>query len=162
MEFRRITGLPPSAHYGAGKLLFIVFERVLPEQITKLLVRAAQRHRHQHLPSRVKEARHLGEETCLIADMVHEILGDAVSPAIVDRVIQRAQGNPFWIEELLRAEDAGQGENVPDRIVLYKGPLTRMCADMDELVDEIAITLVHELGHFHGIEEDRLHELGWG
>lgn len=51
---------------------------------------------------------------------------------------------------------------LPDRIVLFKGPLTRMCQDMEELVDEIAITLVHELGHFHGIEEDRLHELGWG
>lgn len=51
---------------------------------------------------------------------------------------------------------------LPDRIVLFKGPLTRMCRDLDELYEEIAITLVHELGHYHGIEEDRLHELGWG
>lgn len=51
---------------------------------------------------------------------------------------------------------------LPDRIVLFKGPLTRLCRDLDELIDEIAITLIHELGHFHGIEEQRLHELGWG
>lgn len=51
---------------------------------------------------------------------------------------------------------------LPDRIVVFRGPLTRMCDDMDTLVDEIRITLVHELAHFHGIEEDRLHELGWG
>lgn len=57
--------------------------------------------------------------------------------------------------------DYGLGE-LPDRIVLFKGPLTRMCTDADDLFDEIVITLVHELGHFHGIEEDRLHELGWG
>ncbi|HMQ67280.1 MAG TPA: metallopeptidase family protein, partial [Arachnia sp.] len=51
---------------------------------------------------------------------------------------------------------------LPDRIVLFQGPLTRMCQDEDELYDEIWITLVHELGHYHGIEEEKLHELGWG
>ncbi len=50
--------------------------------------------------------------------MIEEILGNDVSDIVVDRVVQRAQGNPFWIEELLRAEKAGQGESVPDRVVL--------------------------------------------
>lgn len=62
---------------------------------------------------------------------------------------------------LTERELYGYGQ-LPDRIVLFKGPLTRMCADVDELYDEIVVTLVHELGHYHGIEEDRLHELGWG
>ncbi|NHB85795.1 metallopeptidase family protein [Tessaracoccus sp. HDW20] len=57
--------------------------------------------------------------------------------------------------------DYGYGQ-LPDRIVLFQGPLSRMCLDEDELYDEIWITLVHELGHYHGIEEDALHELGWG
>ena len=57
--------------------------------------------------------------------------------------------------------DYGYGQ-LPDRIVLFQGPLTRMCADEDDLYGEIWITLVHELGHYHGIEEDALHELGWG
>ena len=51
---------------------------------------------------------------------------------------------------------------LPDRVVLFRGPLSRMCSDEDELFDEIAITLVHEIGHYHGIDEERLHELGWG
>ena len=60
-----------------------------------------------------------------------------------------------------RDSSYGLGQ-LPDRIVLFKGPLTRLCADEDELYDEIVVTLAHELGHYHGIEEDRLHELGWG
>ncbi|WP_435198319.1 metallopeptidase family protein [Janibacter sp. GS2] len=51
---------------------------------------------------------------------------------------------------------------LPDRIVLFRGPLTRMCADLDELREEITVTIVHEAGHHVGIDEDRLHELGWG
>ncbi len=62
----------------------------------------------------------------------------------------------------LTERDSTYFGQLPDRIVLFKGPLTRLCADEDELYEEIAITLVHELGHYHGIEEDRLHELGWG
>lgn len=52
--------------------------------------------------------------------------------------------------------------SLPDRIVLFRGPLTRMCADLDELRDEVAVTIVHELAHHFGIEEERLHDLGWG
>ncbi|MGO1166656.1 MAG: metallopeptidase family protein [Janibacter sp.] len=51
---------------------------------------------------------------------------------------------------------------LPDRIVLFRGPLTRMCTDLDDLREEIAITIVHEAGHHVGIDEDRLHDLGWG
>ena len=52
------------------------------------------------------------------AEMVTEALGDEAPTEIVERVISRAQGNPFWLEELVRAEHAGQGEEVPDRILL--------------------------------------------
>ncbi|SHJ18640.1 Predicted Zn-dependent protease, minimal metalloprotease (MMP)-like domain [Tessaracoccus bendigoensis DSM 12906] len=58
-------------------------------------------------------------------------------------------------------DEYGFGQ-LPDRIVLFQGPLTRMCADEEELYDEIWITLVHELGHYHGIDEEQLHSLGWG
>ncbi|KRE36824.1 hypothetical protein ASG73_10840 [Janibacter sp. Soil728] len=51
---------------------------------------------------------------------------------------------------------------LPDRIVLFRGPLTRMCQDLEELREEITITIVHEAGHHVGIDEERLHELGWG
>ncbi|HZK58678.1 MAG TPA: metallopeptidase family protein [Cryobacterium sp.] len=55
----------------------------------------------------------------------------------------------------------GFGE-MPDRIIVYREPLLDMCADLDELRDQVRITLVHEIAHFFGIDDDRLHELGWG
>ncbi|TFD62698.1 metallopeptidase family protein [Cryobacterium suzukii] len=55
----------------------------------------------------------------------------------------------------------GFGE-MPDRIVLYREPLLAICETLDDLHDEIHITLVHEIAHFYGIDDDRLHELGWG
>ena len=51
---------------------------------------------------------------------------------------------------------------LPDRITIYRGPLTRMSADREDLLDEIAVTVVHEIAHHFGISDARLHELGWG
>jgi len=51
---------------------------------------------------------------------------------------------------------------LPDTITLYRLPITEMWADDDEVAREVAITVVHELGHHFGIDERRLHELGWG
>lgn len=51
---------------------------------------------------------------------------------------------------------------MPDMIEIYRGPLQRMCATEDEIVDEVGITVVHEIAHHFGIDDDRLHELGWG
>jgi predicted Zn-dependent protease with MMP-like domain len=55
--------------------------------------------------------------------------------------------------------DAG---SLPDRITVYQGPLTRLCDDREELLDEIAVTVVHEVAHHFGIDDERLHDLGWG
>lgn len=54
----------------------------------------------------------------------------------------------------------GQGE-LPDRIIVYREPHLEACESMDELRDEVHTTLVHEIAHFYGIDDDRLHELGW-
>ena len=51
---------------------------------------------------------------------------------------------------------------MPDQITLYQGPLERMCATREELLQEIAVTVVHEMAHHFGIDDERLHELGWG
>lgn len=54
------------------------------------------------------------------------------------------------------------GLREPDCILIFRGPLQRLARDRDELVEEIAVTVVHELGHLFGLDEERLHELGWG
>ncbi len=50
----------------------------------------------------------------------------------------------------------------PGRIIVYRGPLQRAAQSRDDLVQGIRVTVLHEIGHLFGIEEDRLHELGWG
>lgn len=54
----------------------------------------------------------------------------------------------------------GVGE-LPDRIVVYREPHLDICEDEQALRDEVHTTLVHEIAHFYGIDDDRLHELGW-
>lgn len=49
----------------------------------------------------------------------------------------------------------------PDRIFVYRGPLQRVSGTREELVEQIAVTVLHELGHLFGISDERLHELGW-
>ncbi len=62
----------------------------------------------------------------------------------------------------LTERDGGWAGALPDRITIYRGPLSRMCEDREELLDEIAVTVVHEIAHHFGIDDARLHELGWG
>jgi predicted Zn-dependent protease with MMP-like domain len=51
---------------------------------------------------------------------------------------------------------------LPDRITIYRIPILRMCRSEDEVVRQVGITVVHEVGHHFGIDDETLHELGWG
>ena len=61
----------------------------------------------------------------------------------------------------LTERDSTYTFRVPDQILIYRGPLTRMCRSPEELVDEVRITVVHEIAHHFGIDDDALHELGY-
>ena len=50
---------------------------------------------------------------------------------------------------------------MPDVIRIFRLPLCRVCEDEDHLVDEVYVTVVHEFAHHLGIDDERLHELGW-
>lgn len=50
---------------------------------------------------------------------------------------------------------------LPDRIAIYRVPLCEMCTDEEELVEEVRVTVIHELAHHMGIDDDALHTLGW-
>jgi len=52
--------------------------------------------------------------------------------------------------------------SLPDRITIYRLPTLAICDERDDVVEEVAITVVHEIAHHFGIDDDRLHELGWG
>jgi predicted Zn-dependent protease with MMP-like domain len=69
----------------------------------------------------------------------------------------------FGVYDGVAATERGQygfGE-LPDRIVVFRKQHLAECDTLDELKDEVHTTLVHEIGHFHGIDDERLHELGW-
>ena len=50
---------------------------------------------------------------------------------------------------------------LPDRILIFRDNLCEMCESWEELVDEIRITVLHEIGHHFGLDEQRLEELGY-
>jgi predicted Zn-dependent protease with MMP-like domain len=50
----------------------------------------------------------------------------------------------------------------PDTIYIFKAPLEEMCATIEELEEEIEITVAHEVAHFLGMSEEELAELGYG
>jgi predicted Zn-dependent protease with MMP-like domain len=63
----------------------------------------------------------------------------------------------------LTERDSGYGGMVtPDRITIYRLPLLDLCATEAEVVEQVKVTVVHEVGHHFGIDDERLHELGWG
>jgi predicted Zn-dependent protease with MMP-like domain len=51
---------------------------------------------------------------------------------------------------------------LPDRISIYMNPILRISETYDHVVDEVATTVIHEVAHHFGIDDDHLHELGWG
>jgi predicted Zn-dependent protease with MMP-like domain len=50
---------------------------------------------------------------------------------------------------------------MPDRITIFRNPTLAMCESEEEVVEEVGITVVHEIAHHFGIDDDRLHELGY-
>ena len=104
----------------------------------------------------------LAEEA--LATLPEELLDDLENVAIVveDEPEDGSETLGVYEGTALTERDSSWFGMLPDRVVLFRGPLSRMCEDEDELFEEIAITLVHEISHYHGIDEERLHELGWG
>jgi predicted Zn-dependent protease with MMP-like domain len=112
----------------------------------------------------------------LAADAFERLVVDELD-ALPDEMVEGLDNVVFLVEErtadgssdvlgeyigipLTERDAYGFGE-MPDRIVVYRQPLLEMCADERELRDEVHITLVHEIGHYYGIDDERLHELGW-
>ena len=51
--------------------------------------------------------------------------------------------------------------SLPDRITIFRNPILRICRSRADVVEQVRITVVHEIAHHFGIDDDRLHELGW-
>jgi predicted Zn-dependent protease with MMP-like domain len=51
---------------------------------------------------------------------------------------------------------------LPDTITIFRNPILRLCDAPEDVVDEVRVTVVHEVAHHFGIDDDTLHDLGWG
>jgi predicted Zn-dependent protease with MMP-like domain len=59
--------------------------------------------------------------------------------------------------------ERGQGYTMalPDRITVFRNPILAICESDDQIVEEVRITVAHEIAHHFGIDDDRLHDLGY-
>jgi predicted Zn-dependent protease with MMP-like domain len=72
------------------------------------------------------------------------------------RLLGLYEGTP-----LTRRGDGWAG-SLPDRITIYRRPILAQCRSTQQVIDEVRITVLHEIAHHFGIGEARLHELGRG
>ena len=103
----------------------------------------------------------------LVADAIDALppgLGDLMDNVVVvvedahltEQLLGLYEGIP-----LTERSDYG-GMVMPDRITIYRLPICSICADEAEVVDEVTVTVVHEIAHHFGIDDHTLHDLGWG
>ena len=106
-----------------------------------------------------------------------ELVADALDripeplAALMDNVVVLVEQEPppeegdvlgLYVGTPLTERDSGYTFRPPDQVFVYRGPLLRLCQDAEELADEIGITVVHEIAHHFGIDDEQLHEWGWG
>jgi predicted Zn-dependent protease with MMP-like domain len=65
-------------------------------------------------------------------------------------------------EGIALTERADYSGALPDRITIFRLPILGMCRTEDEVVHEVTVTVLHEIAHHFGIDEQTLHDLGWG
>jgi predicted Zn-dependent protease with MMP-like domain len=61
----------------------------------------------------------------------------------------------------LTERDSYYAGSLPDTITIYRDALLEVCDRDEQVVEEVKITVIHEIAHHFGIDDDRLHELGW-
>jgi len=62
----------------------------------------------------------------------------------------------------LTARDGWYAGVLPDRITIFRGPILRRARTYQEAVEEVRVTVVHEVAHHFGIDDDELEDLGYG
>ena len=104
--------------------------------------------------------------------LVADALDRVPSPlaGLMDNVVVLIEDEPpadepdllgLYVGTPLTERDSGYTFQAPDTVFIYRGPLLRMCEDAEELAEEVEITVVHELAHHFGIDDEQLHAWGW-
>ncbi|CAN5650190.1 metallopeptidase family protein [soil metagenome] len=97
-------------------------------------------------------------------DLIPAELATAIDNVVVlveDRNLEEPDLLGLYEGVALTERDSFYAGSLPDTITIYRGALLQMCDSEQQVVDEVAVTVIHEVAHHFGIDDDRLHELGW-
>lgn len=109
--------------------------------------------------------RRFDELVCDALDLIPPELAAAIDNVVVlveDRNPDEPDLLGLYEGVALTERDSHYAGSLPDTITIYRDALLEMCGSDAEVVDEVRITVIHEIAHHFGISDDRLHELGWG
>lgn len=98
-------------------------------------------------------------------DLIPEQLAAAIDNVVVlveDRDPDEPEILGLYRGVALTERDSWYAGSLPDTITIYREALLDFCDSEDDVVDEVVITVIHEIAHHFGIDDERLHELGWG
>ena len=106
-----------------------------------------------------------------------ELVGEALD-TIPEELVQRMENVAVFVQDrsrvrgllglyqgvplTARGNHYGQGGGSPDRITIYREPILARCRTEAQVVEQVRITVVHEVAHHFGIDDARLRELGYG
>jgi len=99
-------------------------------------------------------------------DRVPSELADLMDNCVVlveDRPPEDAPDDLLGLYEGIPLTERGEFYSavLPDRIYVFREPILAICETFDDVVEEVHITVVHEIAHHFGVDDDRLHELGY-
>ena len=102
----------------------------------------------------------------LVSEALDDIPPDLMT--LLDNVVVLVEDDPpepglLGLYEGLPLTERGEwyGGAMPDRITVYRNPICAICDDEEDVMDEVYTTVVHEIAHHFGIDDERLDELGW-
>ena len=86
---------------------------------------------------------------------------DNVVILVADRNAEEPELLGLYEGVALTERDSFYAGALPDTISIYREALLDVCDSEQQVVDEVAVTVIHEVAHHFGIDDERLHELGW-
>jgi predicted Zn-dependent protease with MMP-like domain len=89
------------------------------------------------------------------------VVEDEPSPELLEEMEIEAEDTLFGLYQgiPLTERGAGYGNALPDRILLFQGPHEREAEDDEDLIGSIGETLIHEIGHYFGMDEDQIQDI---
>ena len=87
---------------------------------------------------------------------------DNVVVLVADRHPQDPELLGLYEGIALTERDSSYAGALPDTVTIFRESLLEICETEQDVVEEVAITVIHEMAHHFGIDDERLYELGWG